>query len=121
MTANDRSMTTPIQTLVNMNAATTDVGSFTSLPAKYRILRIMIFEASVNLTAATLEVRTGVGGAGSSIASATLSPLTVSTRFMDATISAVDYLTGPTLTIRCLSPQGAPATVSMMMEYFTLV
>lgn len=109
-------------TAVSVNAAATDVASFTGLPAKYRVIRLMAYDASVSLTLATVDLRTATGGAGTAIVAAgVLSTLTAATKFVDLTLAvAADYQTVSTLTVRNVTAQGSAATVSFLLQYIDL-
>ncbi len=109
-------------TAINLNSALTDVGSFTGLPAKYRVMRLMGYDASTSLTLATLDLRTATGGAGTAVVSAyALSGLTAGTKFADATLAVTaDYQTVSTLTLRNVTAQGGAATASFLLEIMDL-
>lgn len=111
-----------IQTGINVNSAATDVGSFTNLPAKYRVVRCQPFDASINLTTATYDLRTATGGGGTAIVAAqALSALTAASKFVDSTLAVTaDYQTASTLTIRNVTAQGAPATCSFLLDVLDL-
>jgi hypothetical protein len=111
-----------IQTGINVNSAATDVGSFTNLPAKYRVVRSQPFDASINLTTATYDLRTATGGGGTAIVAAqALSALTAASKFVDSTLAVTaDYQTASTLTIRNVTAQGAAATCSFLLEILDL-
>lgn len=115
----DRSMTFQI-TGVNVNSAAADVGTFSGLPTKWRLMRITVFEASANLTLATIDVRTATGGGGTALVSAfSMATLTATTKYVDATLAAAgttDYQTTTILTVRNVTAQGGAATVSILLE-----
>src|SRR3954468_6333779 len=108
-----------VLTGVNVNAAATDVGSFTlTLPTVYRVTRFTIFNASTALGTATIDLRDAGAGAGTALVSAQATTLlTGATKFVDATLVAAlgtDYVTATSLFVRCVTAQGAPATVSVL-------
>src|SRR6185369_5688708 len=91
-----------ILTGINLNSALTDVGTFSGLPAKYRVTRLMGFDASTNLTLATVDLRTAASGSGTAIVAAyALSGLSAASKFADATLAVTaDYQTAATLILR---------------------
>lgn len=107
---------------MNLNAALTDIGSFTGLPTKYRVMRLFGYDASTSLTLATVDLRTAAAGAGTAIVSAgVLSALTGATKFVDITLSVTgDYQTVATLTLRNVTAQGGAATASFQLEIMDL-
>lgn len=107
---------------VSLNAAVTDVGTFVGLPASYRIVRLMGFNASLSLTLATFSLYTGAGGTGSAIVNIfALAALTGATKFVDATLAITDAVfTSSTLYLRNITAQGAPATADFLLEYIDL-
>lgn len=107
-----------IITGINVNSAATDVGTFSGLPAKYRVLRLTPFDASISLTTATVDLRTATGGGGTAIVAAqALSPCTAATKFADLTLAVTaDYQTVGSLTVRNVTAQGAAATVSFILQ-----
>jgi hypothetical protein len=116
----DRSVT-QLVTLVNVNSAATDVATFTGLPAKYMVLRVLVFEASVSLTLATIDLRTAAAGAGTAIVAAyALAPLTTTAVVTSATIVVGSYQTVSSLFVRNVTAQGAAATCSVILEIMDL-
>ena len=111
---------TYVLTGLNVNAAATDIGTFTGLPTKYRVIRCALFDASASLTLATVDLRTAAGGAGTALVAAFAAiALTASTKFVDATLAAIattDYQNNSSLVLRCVTAQGAAATISAMLE-----
>lgn len=109
-------------TAINLNSAAADVGTFSGLPAKYRVLRLMGYDASASLVLATIDLRTATGGGGSAIVSAgVLSVLTTATKFVDVTLAiTADYQTAGTLTIRNITANGGAATASFLLEIMDL-
>lgn len=107
---------------INLNSATTDVGTFSGLPAKYRVMRLTGYDTSTSLTLATVDLRTATGGGGTAIVSAgVLSALTAATKFVDITLAVTaDYQTASTLTLRNVTAQGGAATASFLLEYMDL-
>ncbi len=109
-------------TAINLNSALTDVGSFTGLPAKYRVMRLMGYDTSTSLTLATVDLRTATAGGGTAVVSAyALSGLSAATKFADATLAVTaDYQTVGTLTLRNVTAQGGAATASFLLEIMDL-
>lgn len=107
---------------VNLNSATTDVGTFSVLPAKYRVTRLTGYDASTNLTLATLDLRTATAGAGTAIVAAyALTGLSAASKFIDATLAVTaDYQTAASLILRNVTPQGGAATASFCLEILEL-
>ncbi len=103
---------------VSLNAATTDVGTFTGLPAKYRVSRLTGYDTSTSLTLATLDLRTAAAGAGTAVVAAfALAGLTAAAKFVDCTLAVTaDYQTAATLYLRNVTPQGGAATASFLLE-----
>lgn len=111
-----------ILTGLNLNLALTDIGTFAGLPTKYRVDRLTVYDASTNLTLATLDLRTAAAGAGSAVVAAyALAGLTAPTKMADATLAiASDYQTVTSLILRNVTAQGAPATVSALLGLYDL-
>lgn len=107
---------------VNLNSALTDVASFTGLPAKYRVMRLTGYDASISLTLATVDLRTAAAGGGTAIVSAAVvSALTAATKFVDVVLTVTaDYQTASTLTLRNVTAQGGAATASFLLEIMEL-
>ncbi len=107
---------------VTINSAATDVTTFTGLPAKWRLRKLTVYDASTSLAAslATVGCYTGAGATGSAlVALALIQGLTASAKTVDMTLAAVagtDYQTGSTLYIRCGVAHGSAATVSVAIE-----
>lgn len=102
----------------DVNSAATDT-AFTISSSRYRIDRIVVENASTNLTTATGGVFTAAGGGGTTIAAdQALSALTASTKFDDLTLQAIagtDVFTAATLYSRCGTAQGSAATVDLLL------
>jgi hypothetical protein len=111
-------------TATNVNSAATDVGTFTGLPTKYRVVRLQAFDASASLTTATVDLRTAAAGGGTALVSAAgMTACTAAAKFSDLTLAATattDYQTTTTLTVRNVTAQGSAATVSFMLEVIDL-
>ena len=107
---------------ITVNSANTDVTTFTGLPAKYRVVKLTAYDASISLTTATISLRTAAAGGGTALVNAyALSPLTASTKFADATLAVTDtYQTAGTLYLRNVAAQGAAATCSFVLELIEL-
>lgn len=102
----------------NVNSATTDT-AFTVGSARYIIDKIIVENASVNLTTATGGVFTAAGGGGTTIAAdQALSALTASTKYDELTLQAIagtDVFTAGTLYARCGTAQGGAATANLFL------
>lgn len=97
---------------VNLNVGATDT-PITMLSANYIVRRVVVTNASINLTAATAGTFNTAGGVGTIAADQVLSALTGPTLFRDLTLSAPGTTTRQTaaqLFFRCGTPQGAAAT-----------
>lgn len=98
---------------VNLNSAATD-NAVTVESSKYRVDKIVVANASVNMTTATLGVFTAAGGGGVTVAAdQPLSALTASTKFADLTLGGsvtADVVTAATLYVRVGTAQGVAAT-----------
>lgn len=109
---------------INVNSAATDVGTLSSLPAKWRFVKFTAYDASTSLTTATVDLRTATGGGGTALVSAAgMASCTAAAKFQDLTAAAVtgtDYQTATTLTIRNVTAQGSAATVSFQLEIIDL-
>lgn len=101
---------------IDLNIATSD-NAMTVESARYRIDKVTVENASVNVTTATLGVFTAAGGAGTVIAAdQVLTALTASSKFDDITLDAgtgTDVLTAGTIYARVGTAQGAPATANV--------
>jgi hypothetical protein len=107
--------------LISANSAATDVGSFVGLPTKYRINKLTIFDASTSLTLATVDLRDAAAGAGNAIVAAqALAALTAANLFLDATLAITSQQSAATLFLRNVTAQGAPATISAVLNYTDL-
>lgn len=111
-----------VRTGVDVNSAATDVATFAGLPAKYRVIRLCGFDASINLTTATVDLRTAAAGGGTAIVSAqALSGLTAAAKFADLTLAVTaDYQTATSLIVRNVTAQGAAATASFLLDIIDL-
>lgn len=108
-----------IATLVNCNQTNADAATFTGLPAKYRITKMAIFDASTSFGAslATLGLYTAAAAGGTNlVVLATLVALTAATKIKDATVITTDYQTAATLYVRVGVTFGSAATVSVAIE-----
>ncbi len=107
---------------INLNSALTDVGTFSGLPAKYRVMRLVGFDTSTSLTLATVDLRTAASGAGTAIVAAyALSGLSAASKFADATLAVTaDYQTVASLILRNVTAQGGAATASFILEIMDL-
>jgi hypothetical protein len=98
---------------IDANAANND-NAITVEATRYRIDRITVDNASINLTTGTVGVFTAAGGAGTTLAAdQVLTALTASAKFDDLTlagIAATDVATAGTIYIRTGTAQGAAAT-----------
>lgn len=107
---------------VSINAAATDVGTFSGMPAKWRLRKMTVYDASadLSLSSATLGLYTGPGATGSALAAlAALTALTSANKTADMTLASVagtDYQTGSSLYIRCGVAHGSAATVTVAIE-----
>ena len=108
---------------VDLNAATSD-NAITVESARYRLDKIIVDNASVNLTTATLGVFTAAGGAGTTVvADQAIAALTASSKFMDLTLAGgvtADVLTAGTLYVRVGTAQGVAATANVWLFGYTL-
>lgn len=105
---------------VDLNVATSD-NAITLTSARYRLDKVTVENASVNLTVATAGVFTTAGGGGISVAAdQVLSALNATTKFKDLTLAAAyaattatDVLTAGTVYFRVGTPQGVAATANV--------
>lgn len=101
---------------VDLNVGTND-NAITIESARYRIDKVVVENASINLTTVTAGLFTAAGGGGTTIAAdQALSALTASSKFLDLTlagIAATDVFTDGTLYFRTGTPQGAAATANV--------
>jgi hypothetical protein len=107
----------------DLNAAASD-NAITMLSARYRIDKIMVDNASVSLTTATVGVFTAAGGGGTTVvADQAVAALTASTKFLDLTLAGgvtADVVTAATLYFRVGTAQGAAATGNVWLFGWTL-
>lgn len=105
-------------TAADLNVGTSD-NAITMRSARYRLDKLTVEDASVNLTAATAGLFTAAGGGGTTLAAdQALSALTASTKFKDLTLQSVagtDVLTAGTLYFRVGTPQGVAATANVWL------
>jgi len=103
---------------MNVNQATTDLGSFTGLPASYLVRRLTALNGSISLTTATVDLRTAAGGAGVAIASAAaLSAITAAGLTADLALAVTNGIQSvASLVLRNVTPQGAAATCDFILE-----
>lgn len=102
-------------TAVDLNVGATDT-PITMLSANYIVRRIVVTNASTNLTTATAGVFNTVGGVGTIAADQVLTALTAAALFRDLTLSAPGTTTRQTaaqLFLRCGTPQGAAASADV--------
>lgn len=108
-----------IATGLDMNVANND-NAITISATKYIIRRITLYDASISLTTVTVGVFTAAGGGGTTlVTNAGVAALTAAAKFLELTLTGVvgtDYRTEGTLYIRTGAAQGAPATVSAIIE-----
>jgi len=101
---------------VNLNSAGSD-NVLTMEPSRYRIDKVTLENASINITTATVGLYTLAGGGGTEIAALqTVTALTAANKFDDLTLAAVagtDVFTDGTLQFRVGMAQGAAATASV--------
>ena len=106
-------------TAVDLNVPASD-NAMTIAATRYIIRRIVVENASVNLTLATAGVFTAAGGGGTTLAvDQVLSALTASSKFLDMTLAAVvgtDARTEGTIYFRVGTAQGVPATANVWLE-----
>lgn len=107
---------------LNINQVNTDVGSFSTLPARYIVRRLTFDNASATPTLSTVSLRTATGGGGTAIVSVqALSSLSASTTFLDSTLAVTATVqTASTLTIRAVTAAGTAATVDVTLEVVPL-
>lgn len=103
---------------LNLNSGATDT-AFTVAAARYRIDKVTVDQASINMTTATLGVFTAAGGGGTTLAAdQSLAALTAATKYKDLTLQAItgtDEITAATLYARCGTPQGVAATANLLL------
>lgn len=111
-----------ILTAVPINSANTDVGTFAGLPAKYRVTRLMVYDASATPVLGTLALYTAAAAGGTNVvAAAVLTALSATTKFTDMTLAvSADYLTSSSLFVRNVVANVAAVTVSVLLEYIDL-
>ncbi len=113
-----------LMTSVDLNSANTDVATISGLPSKFMYSVLRVFDASVSLTTCSIQLWSGPGATGDSLIT-TLTPTgcTAPEKFVTAVVTAItggaQYYTGP-LYVRCVTPQGAPATASIWFEIIDL-
>jgi hypothetical protein len=109
---------------VDLNAGGTD-STIAMDSARYRIDKIILDNATANITTATAGVFTAGGGGGTTVVtSAALAALTATTKFMDMTLAGgvtSDVLTDATLYFRVGTPQGGAALVNVWIFGYSLV
>jgi hypothetical protein len=105
-------------TAQNVNQTLTDLGSFTGLPASYRVRRLIALNGSISLTLATVDLRTAAAGAGTAIVAAqALSPITGAGLAIDLTLAVTTGIqTASSLVMRAVTAQGAAATCDFLLE-----
>jgi hypothetical protein len=101
---------------VNMNSGASD-NAITIESARYRIDKVVVENASINLTTATAGMFTAAGGGGTTLAAdQVLTALNASTKFLDLTLGGgynTDVFTAATLYFRVGTAQGAAATANV--------
>ena len=105
---------------VNMDVAA-DMGTFT-MPAKYRIDKITVFDASATPVLGTIGVFTAATGGGTAIVTA-VAPvsLTSAPKVLDLTlVDATTYKTATTLYLYNSVAQGSALTATILIEYLDL-
>ncbi len=108
-----------VVTLVNCNQTNTDAATFTGLPAKYRLTKVAVFDASTSFAVSlcTLGIYTAAAAGGTNlVVLATLTSLTGATKVADMTVVTTDYQTAATLYARVGVTFGGAATVSIAIE-----
>lgn len=104
--------------LVDLNVATSD-NAMTVESTRYRIDKLVVENATVNLTAATAGLFSAAGGAGTTLAAdQSLAALTASTKFDDLSLEAVcgtDVQTAGTVYFRVGTPQGTACSASVWL------
>lgn len=106
---------------VSINAVA-DATTFTGLPAKWRLRKLTVYDASTSLAVsiATVGAYTGAGATGNALAAlALITGLTAAAKTADLTLAAIagtDYQTSSSLYIRCGVAHGSAATVSVAIE-----
>jgi hypothetical protein len=87
--------------------------------SRYRVDKVMVENASVSLTTATVGVFTATGAGGTAIAAdQALAALTASSKFTDLTLGGgvtADVVTAGTVFVRCGTPQGSAATADVFI------
>lgn len=103
-------------TAIDLNVPTSD-NAMTVESARYRIDKIVVENASVNLTAATLGVFSAAGGGGTGYAAdQVLTALTAAAKFLDLILGgaiATDLQTAGTIYARVGTAQGGAATANV--------
>lgn len=101
---------------IDMNVATSD-NAITLASSRYRIDKVTVENASVNLTTATAGLFTAAGGGGTTLAAdQSLAALTATSKYKDLTLDAVtstDLLTAGTVYLRVGTAQGVAATANV--------
>jgi hypothetical protein len=110
------------QTLVSVNAANTDVAVFPGLPSKWRLRKLIAYDASTSLAAssATIGAYTAASGGGTNLVGlAVLTTLSSTTKCLDMTVVAAattSYATASSCFIRCGIAHGSAATITVAIE-----
>jgi hypothetical protein len=103
---------------LNVNQTNTDIGSYTTLPAKYIVRRFTVDNCSATPTSSTVSLRTAIGGGGTAIVNAAaLATLTATTTFLDTSLAVTTATQSTaTLTIRSVAAAGGAATCDFTLE-----
>ncbi len=101
--------------VVDLNSGTTD-NAISVESSRYRVDKITLEGASINITTATAGVFTAPAAGGTTLAAdQSLASLTAATKFHDLTLQAVagtDVVTTSVIYLRVNTPQGAAATAN---------
>jgi hypothetical protein len=114
------------KTSIALNSNNTDVTTFGvasgagGLPAKWRLRKFSVYDATVTPIAASVGVFIGAGGTGAQlVTTATITALTAASKITDMTLAAVagtDYQTSPILYVRNVAANAAALTVTFAIE-----
>ena len=108
---------------INLNSSATD-NAVVVESARYRVDKIVVTNASINLTTATLGVFTAAGGGGTTIAAdQALTVCSAASKFHDLTLGGsvtADVVTAATIYLRVGTAQGASATANVFVFGYAL-
>jgi hypothetical protein len=110
------------KTGLSLASSNTDVALFSGLPAKWRLRKLTIYDASTNLaaSAALIGLFTGAGGTATTlVAPAVVTQLVQNTRTVDMALAgaaAADYQTVPIVYGRVTIANAGAATLTMAIE-----